>query len=165
MTTFAEVLNRIRASSRGRGRSLVLIGGRARSGKSTLTARLGAALKAEGIDSVIVAADHWLVDLPARPQDSSLFQRYEVDLFTAAVRMLLAGQSVRPPLYDPPTRRRLASQSDVSLCLTQGVVLAEGVIALLADELTQIAGLKVFVHSPEPVRRKRLLDLSINVKG
>lgn len=165
LATFADILSCVHRLSQDKKRLLVVIGGCARSGKSTLARGLSSALQEKDIETAIVAADNWIVDVHARPLGAGLFERFETDRFAAAVAALMSGAFVRPPVYDARSRRRVAPESDVELRLSSGVLIAEGVVALLLRSLVEAADLCVYVHAPDDVRKQRLLGFSMNVKG
>lgn len=144
--------------------SLVLIGGCARSGKSRLAAELSARLDADGVPNRVVSLDSWLVSLERRTPGSKVLERYECRAIASAVGELLAGRPIRPPIYDPATRRRRAEHGE-AVQLEGGVLIVEGVVALAIPQLLEKAAARVFVDVAEELRRERLIDFYSREKG
>lgn len=166
MEILTDILERIRAARHAsHGRVLVAIGGCSRSGKSTLASAVRNRLMADGIDAVVLTADHWIVDARERQPGAGVLHRFEMEPFVAAVDALLSGATVHPPIYDSISRRRTAARSPEGLRLGDGVLIAEGVVALLSKSLCDRAAVKVYVTTDEAERRRRLLEFYVGAKG
>ncbi len=163
--SFPELLARVRQLAVEGERRLVLIGGCSRSGKTTVAQALHAALSAEGIGCEVVGADCWIVDAARRKQDSRVADRFDGKAFEQALQAVLAGDAVRPPVYDAATRSRLAEAGSRVVRLETGILIAEGVIALLSERLRSLAILRVFVDVPDEIRRQRLVTFCRTTKG
>lgn len=135
---------------------LILLGGCARVGKTTLATDLTAWLNRQAVPALLVSLDSWLLDHRMRRPQSTVLERYECDRIGAEIKKILNGETVYPPVYEPITRQRLTEKSEQGLTLTRGVLLVEGVIALALPILRQHAKLAVFVSAEDEIRLQRL---------
>lgn len=153
------------AQSTGVERPLLLIGGCARSGKSTLAGALQQAAH-EHIPSVtVIPLDWWIVPASQRPHDSTVLQRYEIPRLLPDIQSLLAGEPIFPPIYDPISRERLTEQRPDAVYAPPGWVIVEGVLALGLPSLRQQAVAGIYVSVPDSVRQQRLCDFYVQDKG
>src|SRR5439155_7618781 len=67
--------------------------------------------------------------------------------------------------YDAVSRHRLAAHASTGFELPEGVLIAEGVIALLLAPLCERAAVRIYVETPDDLRRRRLLDFYSGTKG
>jgi len=135
----------------------VLIGGLARSGKSTTAFRLRRALRARGVHALWVSLDDWIVPASERPTNSTLSERYRLTDAGDALRCLLAGRTVQAPGYDTNGRERLGRQVSYDPGAAT-VVILDGVPALLLEASENVT--RVHVEAPsEKERRRRLMRL------
>lgn len=135
---------------------LILIGGCARSGKSTLARCLAHKLRDGKTQVCIIAIDSWLVSLEKRKAGSTVMERYESKRIVKAIKDVLEGKTVYPSVYDARLRRRIAQTALHGIAVKKGVVILEGVIALALTELLRLASLRIFVCAPDSVRLNRL---------
>jgi uridine kinase len=111
--------------------AIVLIGGKARSGKSTFAGVLRDALLARGQHAVVVSIDRWLRDEVKR--EPGVMGRYDIAELQALVERLQDRE--RGPLrlalpgYHKLNRKQISAVESLSLTGTD-VVLLEGTIAL-----------------------------------
>lgn len=153
------------AGSAEREPQVVLIGGCSQSGKTWLANRLATGVKAAGWDALVVGLDAWIVSIEKRRPHSSVLERYDCAAIIREFSELLRGRPIRPPVYDPVSRRRICERGEPPLRIGSGVLLAEGVIALALPELRRSSKLNIFVTVPDGVRRARLRRLYRHVKG
>ncbi|MCK8785173.1 HAD-IIIA family hydrolase [Roseomonas sp. NAR14] len=134
---------------------LVLVGGLARSGKSTLAATLAAELRARGRRALTVAMDRWI--RPPAERRPGVLGRFDLDAMLAALEPWLAGGDAAPelPFYDRFTRTTRAA-GKVALD-ADTVLILEGVPALLLDPSTSRRVHRLHVASDESVRRDRVI--------
>lgn len=163
--SFAKLAARVREDARADGRRLLLMGGCARSGKTTIAHALQREIAASGGRCEVLGADCWIVDARARKPDSTVADRFDGLAFEQAVGAVLAGRPMRPPVYDVATRRRVADEGERVVRLEAGLLIAEGVIALFRERLRVIASLRVFVDVPDDLRRQRLETFYRTTKG
>ena len=143
------------------GRRVVLIGGLARSGKSSAAQVLKELLAVLGKEAHIVSLDGWLKPSDRRVEGSGVLERYE--LTTAAAQLgVIAEASQRvefeEPVYDR-FARSIAPYGERHSVGRDDVLIVEGVPALCLPELTSpTRTLKLFVSESEEVRLQRLKE-------
>lgn len=139
---------------------VVLIGGLARSGKSTLAGVVTELLQSRGFTARIVAMDRWIVPAAQRAREG-VEHRYDTALMVRTLAPWLAGASalrVRLPVYDRVTRTRTEDDHDFELAPTAVLVL-EGVLAL-APGIGAGGRMvhRVYVTADETARKWRVID-------
>ena len=122
-------------------------------------------LAAGGIPGTLVSLDAWLVSVEERKPGSMVLERYECDRIVEAIRRILEGEEVRPPAYDPVTRRRTAQAGGPPIRVKSGVLLVEGVVALAIASLKALSVLSVHIAVPDTLRLARLRAFYREVKG
>jgi len=137
--------------------TIVLVGGLARSGKSTLAAALTAALKKEGRAAVVVPLDCWLLG-EKDDRGPTVMERFDL----AAARAFLAEASTAPgtkrvPRYDRMQRRSIPAAAEIDIP-AGAVLIVEGVIALADPALRAMASRTIYVERPEPSRLQQMTD-------
>lgn len=143
---------------------LLLIGGYSRSGKTFLSRHLSNTLSERGIFNIILSLDAWIVSLEKRKQGWTVMDRYERSKIAESVSELLLGHKIFPPVYHPPSRKRVSERSEAPIEIKRGIVIAEGVVALSLNGLLDRALLKIFVDLPESDRILRLKKYYIEEK-
>jgi histidinol-phosphate phosphatase family protein len=137
--------------------AIILVGGLARSGKSTWAASLAAALKAHGRPSVVIPLDSWLQSEDDR-SGSAVLDRYTL----AAVRSFLADARLVPgikliPRYDRV--ERCSVSNGVEIDANEGAIfIVEGVPALADEELRGMAAMRIYVERPEHDRAQEMAE-------
>lgn len=135
---------------------LILLGGCARVGKTTLAGQLVEWIKSQSTPALLVSLDSWLIDHRKRRPHSTVLERYECGRISAAITKILSGETVYPPVYEAASRQRLTEKSEQGLALSQGVILVEGVISLALPILRENADLAIFVTTEDEIRLQRL---------
>jgi histidinol-phosphate phosphatase family protein len=138
--------------------NLVLVGGLARQGKSTLTAVLRYELVRAGLDARVLALDGFLRNQDDR--EPGVLGRYDLDSVHATLTPWLRGKAtidIDVPIYDRLTRRRAPRGTTLSLT-PASVLIVDGVPALLFEPATRRRIIRVFVEGDEAGRERRVLD-------
>jgi len=137
---------------------LVVMGGLARTGKSSAAQVLREILADLGRTAHVFPLDSWLKPAAERTEGTGVAARYDLDAMLTTVTPLLrlrTRASLDLPVYD--RGRRAAYRKSVQLSIDpDDVIVVEGVPALLVDPLTQAAGVRVHVEMPEAERVARL---------
>lgn len=147
----AELVNNIESGA------VVLVGGLARSGKSTWAASLAAVLKERGMSSVVIPLDCWLRGEDERT-GNSVIDRYDL----AAVKEFMDDARLEPgrkmiPRYDRVERR--SSTNGVEIEVPAGAIfIVEGVPALADEDLRGVAALCIYVERAEDVRLQEMTE-------
>ncbi len=144
---------------------LILIGGCSRTGKTTLALKLSELFESDGIECSIVNLDSWLISSEKRKAASTVIERYDCPAIITAIKDILDGKKIFPPVYDVVSRKRISEKGEECCSAYSGVVIADGVIALALKELLEIASLKIFTTVCDNIRTERLMDFYINMKG
>ena len=145
--------------------ALILIGGCARVGKTTGCQQIMNGCREQSIPTLYVPLDAWIVSVEKRPVNSTVLDRYEGSKICEGLSKLLKGQTIYPPVYDPITRTRVKEKSETPLFLGQGLIFAEGVMALAYPELRELATLCLYLSLSDSIRLQRLSDFYLNQKG
>lgn len=145
------------------GRVLVLIGGCSRVGKSWLARMLSGWVETEGVASLVVELDSWIVSVEKR-RGSRVTERYDCAAIVRAVEDLLRGRPTYPPVYDVRSRRRVSDARPTPVQAASGLILAEGTIALALPRLREMATCKIYVSVPDWIRQERLWSFYRDVK-
>jgi histidinol-phosphate phosphatase family protein len=136
------------------GARLVVIGGLARTGKSSAAQVLREILTARGRIVHVLPLDSWLKPAAERTEGTGVAARYDVDAMLATVTPLLGSQAsvvLELPVYD--RARRAAYKRLVPMAIEpDDLIVIEGVPALLIDALTQAPGVRVHLDMPEAAR-------------
>ncbi len=141
---------------------IILIGGCSRSGKTTLSEKLYDNLKINGINSLLVSIDSWLLSIEERKPDSTVSDRYEINSIVNAVQKLKEGKSVEMPKYDLISRRRRNESSRVFI--ESGVLIVEGTITLSITKLLNMSDFNIYVQISDYERVKKLINFYSNIK-
>lgn len=113
---------------------LVLISGPTSAGKTTFSKRLAIQLMAQGIFPVTIGLDDYFVNRDETPRDNDgafdfeALEAVDVPLFQQHLQMLLAGESIRRPVYNFHTGQREWG-TDLSIN-SDHIVLIEGIHGL-----------------------------------
>jgi histidinol-phosphate phosphatase family protein len=129
----------------------ILLGGQARSGKSTWARVLREALVAHNLETVTLSLDDWLKDEPKRGQD--VLARYDlaaVSDLLARLRDAKAPVEAAIPVYDRIARKRIGERRIVAP--PGAIVICEGVPALA---LEPPGAIRLAARSEDAVRRER----------
>ena len=150
----AGLLDRVAAGD------VVLVGGLARSGKSTLAAEVASRLAARGLAACTLSMDRWIVPAAER-RGGGVEQRYDTGLMARTLApWLVDGRSllVRLPVYERDTRTRGEEPLPFDLP-ADAVLVLEGVLALLPGVgVGRRRAHRVYVRADEAARRQRVID-------
>jgi len=160
---FSLLLEKYQTS--GKPRFLLLIGGCSRSGKSTLSNVLQQKFSELGISAIVVNLDNWLLGIEERTGKETVRERYKYAQIVEALRGLMTGKEVHPPVYDPKTRRIVQKRGKNTLFLDSGVCIVDGVVALDIPELRTLSDFNIYTAVPDEIRRERLMDFYLNFKN
>ncbi|WP_143271969.1 HAD-IIIA family hydrolase [Azospirillum brasilense] len=143
---------------------VVVVGGLARGGKSTLAAGLAESLRARGLAAAVIATDRWL--RPAAERQDGVLGRHDMAELAAVMGRLVAAPGaveLEVPVYDKKARGP-ARYREVLEIPAGAVLVVEGVAALsLTDALTEaLSGTgrrlhALAVETDEGVRHQRIL--------
>lgn len=141
----------------GKG-AIVLVGGQARSGKSTFASVLRDSLRAAGKNALVLSADRWLKS--ERDRGLGVLGRFDMAALQALVNDL--GDRDRRPKhlslagYNKLKRERVASVESVSVSASD-IILIEGVVALALEIPVGVEARRFHVNIDEEARKSRFL--------
>lgn len=139
--------------------ALVLIGGHARSGKSTFAAVLRDALRSLGLSAVVISLDRWLRSLGQRTP--GVLGRYDMPTIRNMLKMIEtrteSALTVSLPGYHKLKHQRFEAVSTVRIERSD-VVILEGTIALALAPDAATGTHRFHVAIDEITRRRRILD-------
>ena len=137
---------------------LVVIGGLARTGKSSAAQVLRERLADSGRTAHIFPLDSWLKPVAERAEGTGVGSRYDLEAMLTTVTPLLrlkTRASVSLPIYDRARRDSYERRVEMSID-PNDVIVVEGVPALMVEELTKAADVRVHLDMPESERVTRL---------
>jgi histidinol-phosphate phosphatase family protein len=139
--------------------AIVLIGGQARSGKSTFAAALRDALRAQGKGAVILSVDRWLRSEVQR--GPGVLGRYDMAALQAMVD-LFADVAQRPSVVSLPGYHKLKREQVEAVetvpCGPSDVVIFEGTVALALRTNAGVETHRFHVEIDEEVRKRRIVN-------
>lgn len=144
-------------ASQAAGARLVLVGGPARSGKSTVARVLAEHLETCGQVAHVISLDGWLKPATQRTEGQGVLERYDLQAFHHAVEPLF-GAPGRFPLQVRDYNRRTRSSHPGTLRSVgpSDVLIVEGVPALLDKTLLDRSTVRVLVEVDDAERTRRL---------
>lgn len=134
---------------------VILIGGQARSGKSTLAAFLKTQFQKKGQKVLTVKADDWIMPAHNRSGNESVWERCRLDTFEKDMHRLFNAEPIAVQRYDSRSRR--LKEEIIYTYSHQDVVILEGVTLLHSSSLRNLADVAVFVDMDEPTRKERFI--------
>jgi histidinol-phosphate phosphatase family protein len=141
-----------RAMARGTKPVLVAVSGRSRAGKTAIAHAVIRSLTEEGVASLHVRLDDWIVSAAEREPHASAERRSRLAALPSVVSGLRAGTRIRAPGYDAATRR--AGEAVIYDPSGRSVVLLDGSFAMHAS-LRGMLDLAVFVTVAPDAQRER----------
>ena len=137
---------------------IVLIGGLARSGKSSVAQVLKESVQAFGRTAHVLSLDSWLKPLGERAEGKGVTARFDVDRLATTISPLVGSarfHSIEVPIYDRARRTMYDRLAQISIS-PDDLIILEGVPALAHPHLLKLAGVRVHVEMPEAERIARL---------
>ncbi|PTB30333.1 hypothetical protein C9I56_02935 [Paraburkholderia caribensis] len=134
---------------------VLLLGGAARAGKSSLASAISITLREMGMRAVVVSLDNWLRSRAVRTE--GLLGRYDMDTAQRVLRTLVVDRRpVSTPRYDEMTRTSLIDALHFNAD-PRDVIIIEGCPALISPTLVDMANHRIFVECDESDRHARFV--------
>lgn len=138
--------------------TFILVGGQARSGKSTYAQVLRQALEMQARAAVVVALDGWIRGLTERVAEQGFWGRHDRGGMARALAAIRHSAGIHYlPVYDRQRRGPGLDRMRIEVGAAS-VIIAEGVSALADPAIAAGADLRIFVRCAEAIRRRRLVD-------
>jgi histidinol-phosphate phosphatase family protein len=137
---------------------MLLIGGLAKVGKSTLAQVIASEYRIAGKAAAVISLDRWIRSLELRGQ--GVLERFDLDHAQNALMPWISGRDpveLKLPSYDPVTRRR-RDVFEILRLEPDALLILEGVPALTMALPTERTVHRIYVESSEEHRRKRVID-------
>jgi uridine kinase len=151
-------------SSRENKKTVVLIGGFARVGKTTLASGLSKRLTDKKIENQVICLDSWLISFDKRQPGSKVIERYHTKEMIKSLKDLIIGSEIFPPVFDSISRKQIKEKGNELVSFSSGVLIIEGTIALALKELFDLSSLKINIKINDCERIKRLIHFYKCVK-
>lgn len=144
---------------------LIGLAGGTGSGKTTFAKKVIEAGARAGIEGAIFSLDHYYHPLSHLPLERRAAYNFDhpdaldLDLAVLHVRALLAGESIRQPIYDFKAHTRAEEANDFP---PRHLIVVEGLYALYPEALLELYDYKVFVSTglATAVLRRMARDVS-----
>ena len=143
---------------------VILIAGLSRSGKTTLSKKIGNYITDKKIENNYISLDNWIVDIDKRKANETVRERFEYSKIITSIKLLMDGKNTAAFVYNPESRKKTSNRK-ILKSLTQGIYIIEGVIALDIEYLRNIADFKIYVQTSYETRLERLYDFHKTAKG
>lgn len=140
--TFTEVFSRYQSGGQPKPWTL-LIGGNARTGKSTLAAYLKREFERTGKKVLQVSLDNWILAEEMRTKTMNVFDRYQLRIIEHDMAKLAEGRRIVVASY--------ANHEDrISMPVEYNpedadIIIIEGVVALSSEKVRKLAQMKLFL--------------------
>ncbi len=135
---------------------IIAIGGKSRSGKSSLSKSIQLHFEELGKKVLLVQLDKWILPEFRRTNTMNVFDRFQKPLLTKDLKALIKGETVVAPGYsiDP-----MAVHEEVTYNPTDhDIIILDGVVALSMPEVRDLVHLKMFVKIDPEVHKQRFFD-------
>ena len=145
---------------------LVLIGGGSASGKTFVLKKV-----LENIDDskvTLISLDDYYKDfsiLPFEEREKLNFDHpnaFDWDLLIKQIRDLRNGKAIDKPIYDFSIHGRKKEKERIE---PKGLIIIEGIMALVNKDLRSLADLKVFISASRELRLVRRIDRDMKERG
>lgn len=154
-TYFQTFCERFQSISKANKPFVILIGGQARSGKSTLASFLKIKFQKEGQKVLTVKADDWIMPANERSGHESVWERFRLRNFEKDMHKLFNNEPIAVHRYD--SKSRGLKEEVIYTYSQQDVVILEGAPLLYSESLRNLADVSVFVQKNEDDRKKRFI--------
>ncbi len=132
---------------------VVLVGGQSRSGKSTFVSEMKFRLMRDGIQSIRIPLDQWILKKEDRGELEDVKRTFQLEKLKRDLKDFVDGKLIQIPGYaDHPERMSFGLSAVWS---GEAIVFIEGVPALIDNEMANLGHWKVFMESDEEKRKDR----------
>ena len=133
---------------------IILIGGNAQTGKSTLAAYLEWKIKLKKRKVLRIDLDNWILPEEKRNKNMNVHNRFQLLKLETDIQQILAGISVKVNTYaNHPERSSYPVTYKYS---GQDLIIIEGVVGLSSEALRELANYKIFVSMDPEEHKKRI---------
>ena len=134
---------------------VIIVGGLARSGKSTFVKCLQDCLQRQDVSVTVISLDNWLLSTGERRDTMTVRERYKYKEIETDIEKLLNGGEIQISAYDPYSRNVL--HGNHCTLDKEGWLIVEGVPALDIEGLRSISDIRVYCEIQEHERKERFV--------
>jgi histidinol-phosphate phosphatase family protein len=134
--------------------ALILIGGNAQSGKSTLAAYLEWKFKNKKRKILRIELDNWILPEEHRNEKMNVYNRFQMLKIESDIQLILSGIPVKMNTY--PNHPERNPQPITYKYTGQDFIIIEGVVGLSSEVLRELANYKLFVSIGRKEHKKRI---------
>ena len=136
--------------------TILLVGGKARSGKSTLAGYLAWKFRKDERKILSIELDNWILPDDQRKACKSVYDRFQLSRIETDIQQILAGIRLNINSYPAhPERPSIA----VSYSYTgQDIIIIEGVVALSSEVIRDLAHFKFYVDIDPSLHKERIFN-------
>ncbi len=139
---------------KGKSPWIILVGGNARSGKSTLGSYLRLRFARSGLKVIQVGLDNWLVPEGERKPGMGVYDRFRLKEIEHDLEDLFNGKVLNRQTYaNHPERECIPVTYDPSKA---GIIIVDGVVALSSQKIREKANIRLFTALDPGTFRKRI---------
>lgn len=132
---------------------IILVGGQARSGKSTLASYLRLNFQKMALSVLYIKVDDWIMPAAERTGNETVWERFRLDKFEKDIQHLFCHEPVKIQKYD--SRSRSLKEETIYRFSHEDVVIMEGAPLLHSQSLLNLSDLAIFVEVDEEKRKER----------
>lgn len=136
--------------------AIILIGGNAQSGKSTLAAYLEWKLKIIKRKVLRIGLDNWILPEKNRDNAMNVYDRFQLQKIETDIQLILSGIPVKLKTY--PNHPERNAQSRIYTYSGQDFIIIEGVVGLSSEALRELAHYKLFISISSKEHKKRIFQ-------
>lgn len=146
---------------------IIGIAGGSASGKTTIAQHIKEKFSDE-TSVLIIRQDDYYKDQSDKPMEERIRTNYDhpfafdEDLLITQLKTLIAGQSIRKPVYDFVQHTR---SETTQICHPADVIVIEGLFVLEDEQLRSLLDIKVFVDTDADIRFIRRLIRDVKERG
>ena len=134
--------------------SIILIGGNAQTGKSTLASYLEWKLKMQNRKVLRIELDNWIIPEENRGKYMNVYDRFQLQKIETDLQMILTGIPVKMKTY--PNHPERNPQPILYTYSGQDSIIIDGVVGLSSEVLRDLAHFKLFVSMDREDHKKRI---------
>ncbi len=135
--------------------AIILIGGNAQSGKSTLAAYLEWKLRLRKRKVIRIELDNWIIPEEKREKDMNVYDRFQLDKIETDLQQILSGIPVKMNSYANHPERN--PQPLIYSYSGQDFIIIDGVVGLSSEILRDLAHYKLFLSIDTELHKERIL--------
>ncbi len=135
---------------------VISIAGNARNGKSTMAAYFSRQFQQQGLRTLTIELDNWILPEDQREHCKSVYDRFNLDKLEKDIESLFKGEKIQLSSY--PNHPERDVESVEYFYKDEEVVIIEGVVALSSEKIRNLAHTKIFIKTDTALQKERIYD-------